>query len=86
MNDEIDNSSATNDMSMKKLIHIEGMMCKHCSAAVSNALKGVDGVSDVSVSLEEKHAVVTLSKEVSDTVLKDTVAAADFEVTGVETL
>ena len=86
MNDEIDNSSATNDISMKKLIHIEGMMCKHCSAAVSNALKGVNGVSDVSVSLEEKHAVVTLSKEVSDTVLKDTVAAADFEVTGVETL
>lgn len=86
MKDEIDNSSATNDISMKKVIHIEGMMCKHCSAAVSNALKGVDGVSDVSVSLEEKHAVVTLSKEVSDTVLKETVAAADFEVTGVETL
>ncbi|HJJ26665.1 MAG TPA: heavy metal translocating P-type ATPase [Methanocorpusculum sp.] len=86
MKDEIDNSSATNDISMKKLIHIEGMMCKHCSAAVSNALKGIDGVSDVSVSLEEKHAVVTLSKEVSDTVLKETVAAADFEVTGVETL
>ena len=84
--DEIDNSSVTNTISMKKVIHIEGMMCKHCSAAVSNALKGVDGVSDVSVSLEEKTALVTLLKDVSDSVLKDAVTAADFEVTGVETV
>ncbi|HJJ31572.1 MAG TPA: heavy metal translocating P-type ATPase [Methanocorpusculum sp.] len=84
--DDIDNSLATYDISMKKLIHVEGMMCKHCQAAVTNALKGVDGVSDVSVSLEEKTALVTLSKDVSDTVLKDAVTAADFEVTGIKVL
>ncbi|MDO5847856.1 MAG: heavy metal translocating P-type ATPase, partial [Methanocorpusculum sp.] len=60
--EEVNTSSAPNDMSMKKIVHVEGMMCKHCQAAVFNALKGIDGVADVLVSLEEKTAVVTLSK------------------------
>ncbi|MCQ2376653.1 MAG: cadmium-translocating P-type ATPase [Methanocorpusculum sp.] len=84
--EEVNTCSAPNDMSMKKIVHVEGMMCKHCQAAVFNALKGIDGVADVSVSLEEKTAVVTLSKDVSDDILRDAVVAADFTVSAVETV
>jgi copper chaperone CopZ len=58
------------DITMKKIIHVEGMMCKHCQKAVNNALQAVDGVEAVDVSLDEKCAVVTLTKEVSDQSLK----------------
>ena len=73
------------DITMKKIIHVEGMMCKHCQKAVNNALQAVDGVEAVDVSLDEKCAVVTLTKEVSDAELKSAVEAEDFTVTGVET-
>ena len=81
---EIDNAAPTNTLIMKKTIHVEGMMCKHCQAAVTNALKGIDGVAAVDVSLENKTAVVELSKDVADKILSDAVIAADFEVTGVD--
>ena len=70
---------------MKKIIHVEGMMCKHCVKAVTNALQAVDGVETVDVSLDDKCAVVNLAKEVSDAELKTAVEAEDFTVTGVET-
>lgn len=43
----------------KYTIQIEGMMCKHCQARVEKALQGVAGVHEVTVSLEQKNAVVT---------------------------
>ncbi|MBQ2772672.1 MAG: heavy metal translocating P-type ATPase [Methanocorpusculum sp.] len=73
------------DITMKKIIHVEGMMCKHCVKAVTNALQAVDGVETVDVSLDDKCAVVNLAKEVSDAELKTAVEAEDFTVTGVET-
>ena len=83
---EIDNEQKqTSDVTMKKIIHVEGMMCKHCQKAVTNALQAVDGVETVDVSLEEKTAVVSISKEIADAELKSAVEAADFTVTGVET-
>ena len=50
----------------------------------SNALQAVDGVESVDVSLDEKKAVVTLTKEVSDADLTAAVEAEDFTVTAVE--
>ena len=43
---------------MKTTIKIEGMMCQHCVAHVDKALRAVDGVTDVAVSLENKCAVI----------------------------
>ena len=40
---------------MKKTIMIEGMSCHHCTMAVENALKGLNEVLKVEVSLEEKR-------------------------------
>lgn len=68
---------------MKKTIHIEGMSCSHCTGRVEKALNALDGVC-ATVSLEEKAAAVTLSKEVSDDVLRAAVTDAGYEVTGIE--
>ncbi len=82
--EEIDIREEPTNTTMQKTIHIEGMMCKHCQKAVTNALQAIDGVESVEVSLDEKKAVVTLSKEVADSALSDAVVAEDFTVTGVE--
>lgn len=48
-----------NEIKMKKVVlSIEGMMCKHCVKHVEDALKGVSGVNQVEVSLENKNAIV----------------------------
>ena len=39
-------------------ISIDGMACNHCTSSVSAALSALNGIGDVSVSLEEKSASV----------------------------
>lgn len=68
---------------MTKTIKIEGMACGHCTARVEKALNEMDGVTAV-VSLENKNAVVTLTKDVSDDALAKTVTDAGYEVVGIE--
>lgn len=69
---------------MQKTISIEGMMCMHCVKHVNEALSKVDGVSLVEVSLENKNAIVTLTKDVSDSALKAAVEAEGYDVTKIE--
>ena len=72
------------DSLMQKTMKIEGMMCPHCEAAVKKALEALDGVQEAAVSHEAGTAVVTLSGEVADAVLKEAVEAKDYKVLGVE--
>ena len=69
---------------MKKTMHITGMMCGHCEARVKKALEAVDGVDEALVSHEAGTAVVTLSKDVADETLKQAVEAQDYPVTSIE--
>ena len=69
---------------MKKTMKIEGMMCSHCEASVKKALEAIDGVESAEVSHEAGTAIVTMSKEVSNDVLKSAVEAKDYNVTGIE--
>lgn len=69
---------------MKKTMKIEGMMCSHCEATVKKALEAIDGVESAEVSHEAGTAIVTMSKEVSNDVLKSAVEAKDYNVTGIE--
>ena len=39
-------------------INVEGMSCQHCVMAVTKAVKGLAGVDDVQVSLENKKVTV----------------------------
>lgn len=65
---------------MTKVMKIEGMMCAHCTGRVQKALEAVEGVSAVSMNLEEKTATVELGAEVSDETLTAAVAEAGYEV------
>ena len=69
---------------MEKTLEITGMMCGHCEMAVKKALEAVDGVESADVSHEKGTAVVTLSKEVSNDVLKKTVEEKDYTVTSIK--
>ncbi|MFC2476856.1 MAG: heavy metal translocating P-type ATPase, partial [Catonella sp.] len=67
---------------MEKTIDIEGMMCMHCVKHVTEALDGIDGVK-AEVSLENKNAIVSLTKEVSEDELKAAVEKAGYTVTAI---
>ena len=68
---------------MEKTLKVEGMMCVHCEATVKKALEAIDGVQSAAVSHEKGEAVVTLTKDVADSVLKEAVEAKDYKVTAV---
>lgn len=65
---------------MTTTLKINGMMCPHCEATVKTALESIDGVTSAEVSHESGTAVVTLSKEVSDDVLKKAVVDKGYTV------
>ncbi|AOR24639.1 heavy-metal-associated domain-containing protein [Clostridium taeniosporum] len=67
---------------MKKKILIEGMSCNHCVGHVKNALEGLDGVTSVEVSLQDKYALVETTE--SDEVLKDAIEDEGYDVVRIE--
>ena len=72
------------EKSMTKTMNIEGMMCGHCEARVKKALEALDAVSEAVVSHESGTAVVTLSSDISDEKLKETVEAEDYKVISIQ--
>ena len=82
----VENKESTNkeDLTMKKTLNVEGMMCGHCETRVKKALEAVPGVTEAAVSHEAGTAVVTLSEDVADDVLKQAVEAQDYKVTGIQ--
>ncbi len=68
---------------MQKTLNIEGMMCGHCEMNVKKALEAVEGVAAAEVSHEAGTAVVTLTGEVADEVLKKAVEDKDYKVTAI---
>ena len=71
------------DKSMEKTMKIEGMMCGHCEARVKKALEALPQVTEAEVS-HEKQAVLTLSGELSDKEIKNTVKEAGYKVTSIK--
>ena len=67
-----------------RTLHIEGMMCGHCEAAVKAALEALPEVREAVVSHKAGTAVATLTASVEDSVLREAVEAEDYKVTGVE--
>lgn len=87
-NDAADNENITQDnkkedIEMKKIITIEGMMCGHCTGRVEKALNSTDGIT-ATVSLEDKKAYVTLTKDISDEELKTIVEKEGYTVISVQ--
>ena len=76
--------SKKEDKTMKKVMHIEGMMCGHCEATVKKALEALPQVDEAVVSHEAGTAEVTLNAELADDVLKKTVEDKDYTVTSIK--
>ena len=68
---------------MTKTINIEGMMCAHCEKTVKGALEALENVTSAEVSHEKGTAVVELSGDIADDVLKKAVEDKDYTVTGI---
>ena len=66
-------------ISMKKVLNVQGMMCAHCKAHVEKALVAVDGVTAAEADLENKTATVTLEREVDAQALVKAVQDAGYE-------
>ena len=79
-----DKPNESEEKSMTKTMNIEGMMCGHCEARVKKALEALDAVSEAAVSHESGTAVVTLSSDISDEKLKETVEAEDYKVISIQ--
>lgn len=82
--DKADKPNESEEKSMTKTMNIEGMMCCHCEARVKKALEALDAVSEAAVSHESGTAVVTLSSDISDEKLKETVEAEDYKVISIQ--
>ena len=68
----------------QKRIGVEGMMCDHCVAHVTEALEALDGVVKADVSLKDAAAVVTLSKEIPDETIKHAIEEAGYQATSLD--
>lgn len=68
---------------MKKTINIEGMTCQNCVRHATEALEELSGVSNVSVDLDSKSAVVETSTEITDEMIKKAVSAAGYSVSSI---
>ncbi len=68
------------ELKMEKTMKIEGMMCGHCEATVKKCLEALPEVTEAKVSHEAGTAVVTLSGEISEEILKKTVEEKDYKV------
>ncbi|MDH5560981.1 MAG: cation transporter [Deltaproteobacteria bacterium] len=71
---------------MNTIVNIEGMSCQHCVNHTTEALKKLDGVTSVEVRLDEKKAEIESDEKLDFQLIKDTVAQAGYQVTGIESL
>ena len=74
----------TEEKNMTKTIKIEGMMCPRCEAHAKKALEAVDGVESAVASHTAGNAVVTLSRDVDNALLKAAVEEEGYTVLGIE--
>ena len=78
------NETVREEKTMTKTLKVEGMMCMHCEARVKKALEAVAGVESAAADHEKGTAVVTLSADVADELLKKAVEDQDYKVLGIE--
>lgn len=75
-------SQGKEENTVNKTIHIDGMMCTHCTGRVEKALNDLPGV-EATVDLDSKSAAVTCTPDVPDDTLRQAVEDAGYHVTGI---
>ncbi|MBU1701883.1 MAG: permease [Candidatus Eisenbacteria bacterium] len=58
--------------------NVKGMSCGHCTSSVERAIRSIEGVADVSISLEDGRAIVK-GHALSDEVLMAAIKSAGYE-------
>jgi copper chaperone len=61
-------------------IKITGMSCQHCVMAVTKALSGIEGISNVKVSLEKGEASFDEAKPVDRAVIEERIKKAGYGI------
>ena len=69
---------------MTKLMKIEGMMCGHCEMHVKKTLESQKGVTEAVVDHVKGTAVLTLSDNVSNDVLRKAVENEGYKVVSID--
>ena len=75
-----ENTENTEETNMTKTMKIEGMMCPHCENRVRKTLEAIDGIECAVVSHVEGTAVLTLTKDVDNDLLKKTIEDQGYPV------
>jgi Cu2+-exporting ATPase len=69
---------------MKKTVKIEGMMCPHCEANVKKTLEALGNVAGAEVSHKAGTAILTLSGDVDNAVIKKAVEDKGYKVVDIQ--
>ena len=77
-------NTASRSDRMKKTVNIEGMMCPHCEANVKNALEALGNVASAEVSHKKGTAILTLSGDVDNAVIKKAVEDKGYKVVSIQ--
>jgi copper chaperone CopZ len=62
------------------LVKIDGMMCEHCASNIEKALKSLDNVDEVLVSLEKKQATIVAKRIVSRDEVKSVIEESGYHL------
>ena len=65
-------------------ITVKGMMCMHCEKAVKEALEAIDGITEAIADHDADSVKITMSKEVSEDVIKDVIVGKGYEYVGIK--
>jgi len=68
------------DAAMITTIKVKGMSCNHCVMAVTKALRGLNGVTDVKVDLAAGQAVLEHDSVIDLIAVKDLIEQAGYEI------
>ena len=74
----------TEEKNMTKTVRIEGMMCGHCEARVKKTLEAIDGIESAFPDHNANTAVITLSKDVSEDIIRSAIETQDYTFVGIE--
>ena len=74
----------TEEKAMTRTVKIEGMMCGHCEARVKKTLEAIDGIESAAPDHTADTAVITLSKDVPESVIRAAIEAQDYTFVGIE--
>lgn len=69
---------------MKKKMIVQGMSCGHCVNHVKAALEELEGVTNVSVDLDSKIAIIEADREIEDGDIRSAVEDAGYDIVSVE--